>query len=96
MPVQLQNLVAFYLSFVEKRVPYFCFFLSYILKLILKDHTSCIYFAIEITKSMDKDKGKRQKNHQESLPRDDHAQKYILIIKYYILLMLYSAYYFVT
>ena len=68
MPVQLQNSVAFYLSFVEKRVPHFCFFLSYILKLTLKDHTSCIYFAIEITKSMDKDKGKRQKITKNPYP----------------------------
>lgn len=68
MPVQLQNSVAFYLSFVEKRVPYFCFFLSYILKLTLKDHTSYIYFAIEITKSMGKDKGKRQKITKNPYP----------------------------
>lgn len=86
MPVQPQNPVAFYLWFVEKRVPYFCFSLSYILKLTLKDHISYIYFAIEITKNMDKDNGKT-KNHQESLPRNDHAQKYILVIKtHYILL----------
>lgn len=91
MPVQLQNSVAFYLWFVEKRVPYFCFSLSYILKLTLEDHISYIYFAIEITKNMDKDNGKRQKS-----PRIPTQESPSTGIYFNYKNTLYSAYYFVT